>query len=68
MKGIRLWLIRGFIAGALIHAEAVRFWIARIKRSKEFYTPLDGGGKPPFYSVNIVIEFWGTMAVGQCGP
>jgi len=52
-----LRLIRVFIAGALIGAEAVRSSITRIKRSEEFYTPLGGGGKQQFYSVNIVIEF-----------
>jgi hypothetical protein len=43
--------------GASMRIDALRVSITRIKRSEEFYTPLGGGGKQQFYSVNIGVEF-----------
>jgi hypothetical protein len=43
--------------GASIRIDALRISIKKIKRSEEFYTPLGGGGKQQFYSVNIGVEF-----------
>lgn len=45
------------LTGLSVRVEALRFSITRIKRSEEFYTPLGGGGKQQFYSVNIGLEF-----------
>jgi lipid A 3-O-deacylase len=43
--------------GASMRIDALRVSITKIKRSEEFYTPLGGGGKQQFYSVNIGVEF-----------
>jgi len=43
--------------GASMRIDALRVSITKIKRSEEFYTPLGGGGKQQFYSVNIGLEF-----------
>ncbi len=43
--------------GASVRYEALRVSVTRINRSEEFYTPLGGGGKQSFYSINIGLEF-----------
>lgn len=46
-----------FTAGLSMRIDKVRLSVTRIKRSEEFRTPLGGGGKQRFYSVNVGIEF-----------
>ena len=46
-----------FLTGVSMRIDALRVSVTRINRSEEFYTPLGGGGKQQFYSVNIGIEF-----------
>ena len=43
--------------GVSMRIDALRVSVTQIRRSEEFYTPLGGGGKQKFYSVNIGIEF-----------
>ena len=45
------------LTGLSIRIDTLRVSVTRIKRSEEFYTPMGGGGKQQFYSVNIGIEF-----------
>lgn len=46
-----------FSLGFSARWEALRVSVTRIKRSEEFTTPVGGGGKQRFYSINIGIEF-----------
>jgi hypothetical protein len=45
------------LMGVSVRIDALRVSVTQIRRSEEFYTPLGGGGKQKFYSVNIGIEF-----------
>ncbi len=45
------------LAGVSVRIDALRVSVTRVKRSEEFYTPLGGGGKQQFYSINIGLEF-----------
>jgi len=45
------------LTGLSMRIDAVRVSVTRIKRSEEFYTPLGGGGKQSFYSINLGLEF-----------
>lgn len=45
------------MAGVSVRFDALRVSLTRVKRSEEFYTPLGGGGKQQFYSINIGLEF-----------
>ncbi|MDH4292606.1 MAG: lipid A deacylase LpxR family protein, partial [Betaproteobacteria bacterium] len=46
-----------FSVGFSLRWEALRVSVTRIKRSEEFTTPVGGGGKQRFYSVNVGMEF-----------
>ena len=45
------------LMGVSMRIDALRVSVTQIRRSEEFYTPLGGGGKQKFYSVNVGIEF-----------
>lgn len=45
------------MAGASMRLDKLRVSLTRVKRSEEFATPLGGGGRQRFYSLNIGIEF-----------
>jgi hypothetical protein len=45
------------LMGVSVRIDALRVSVTQIRRSEEFYTPLGGGGKQKFYSINIGIEF-----------
>ena len=45
------------VGGLSVRIDALRVSVTRVKRSEEFYTPLGGGGRQSFYSINIGIEF-----------
>lgn len=45
------------LGGISVRIDALRVSVTRVKRSEEFYTPLGGGGRQSFYSINIGIEF-----------
>lgn len=44
-------------AGLSLRYKEVRFSLTRILRSEEFITPVGGGGKQSFYSLNVGLEF-----------
>lgn len=49
--------VHDLLAGLSMRLHAVRFSVTKVHRSEEFTTPLGGGGKQRFYSINIGIEF-----------
>ena len=50
--------VRDVSAGFSFRYEGLRFSWTRIRRSEEFRTPLGGGGRQTFDSLNLGIEFW----------
>jgi lipid A 3-O-deacylase len=45
------------LAGASVRLDTIRLSVTRVRRSEEFATPLGGGGRQRFYSINIGVEF-----------
>jgi len=45
------------LAGVSARIDKIRLSVTRIRRSEEITTPLGGGGRQWFYSINIGIEF-----------
>lgn len=50
-------VVRDFTVGASLRIETLRISLTRIFRSEEFTTPVGGGGKQAFYSLNLGLEF-----------